>query len=186
MLIKDRNDALAEIVTEFANGITTPEDEITLPLKALMQATAKAYISGVKSATSPMQSKSDLPCPRFQFRWVRENTVFGETLPSMFRDADSEMSCYYELVIPREDHDIRGEDREVVSLSEINEPHELIIPLDHTITSYDNESPRDFDQLTPFRSGAHAKWDRKNMGVDWPTYIISPDNTAHLLRENNG
>lgn len=112
-----------------------------------------------------------LPAPRLQFRWVANP------------DAGSrhEWLCYYELVLPLHEHDIRRElyDDDGEQTGEINE---LVIALGGPTKRGSNHEPcrnmagrKFFDD--PYRDGAHAKWDSEALG-GLPIFAIDVDGTA--------
>lgn len=110
---------------------------------------------------------SGLPAPRLQLRWQK-------------RDGDRlwQWECHYELVLPLDEYDIRGEicDEEG---RVIERKRELVVSIKEPSLRGSNHEPctsargeRYFD--APFRDGAHASWDAKVLG-DPPIYVIAPD-----------
>lgn len=87
--------------------------------------------------------------------------------------------CYYELVIPFDEHDIR---REVYDKN-----GELVAERFCNVISMGSPTRRRsttppccgnvFD--APFRDYAHAEWDAKKLG-NLPVYVIAPDGRAFL------
>lgn len=108
-----------------------------------------------------------LPAPRMQLRW---ESAGGEN-----------WLCHYELVIALKDGDVRRElDRKL--------PKEMAIAMKPPTKR--NSSSR-FPPCatgdgkvryadTPFRDGAHAKWDALQLG-GIPVYVIAPDGEAFRL-----
>ena len=114
-------------------------------------------------------SKTKLPAPRLQLRWVKSDH-------SRFQ-----WECHYELVIPLDKHDIRAE-QEGPRGGRLPPLKELVVPMkpptlrgstDIPCTSPSGERYCD----TPFRDGAHAHWDAEVLGNP-PIYVIAPDGMA--------
>ena len=121
------------------------------------------------------------PAPRLQLRWE------GGEEKSRFTDmwgkehVDREWRCFYELVMPLDEFDIRHEiwkDGEQVGTRD-----ELVIAMGEGCTKRGaTKVPCDLDDGTqyaddPFRDGAHAQWDAKLLG-GLPVYVIAPDGIA--------
>ena len=107
----------------------------------------------------------DLPLPRLQLRWTKSTTRPGFN-----------WECPYELVIPLDEWDIRRENRARKG------PRWVAIamktPTLRESTSVPCTAPdgsRYFD--SPYRDGAHAKWDSVHIGNP-PIYVIAPDGEA--------
>ena len=101
---------------------------------------------------------AELPSPRLQFVW-------------MFNPDDGmEYACRYELVFALRDGDGRGN---------YHEPSECVITLGITrrggACPWENQI--DLEHETPFRDGAHARWDSEIFG-GLPVYVIAPDGRA--------
>lgn len=107
-----------------------------------------------------------LPAPRLQFRWV-EHTG----------DHPYGWECHYELVLPLREFDIR---REVwKDGEEVGQVDELVVPMKAPTMRGGGGLPctapdgtRYCD--TPYRDGAHARWDAEVIGNP-PIYCIAPD-----------
>lgn len=122
----------------------------------------------------------ELPAPRLQLRW--EGGEPGETFQT--RDGpvtEREWRCVYELVMPLREHDIR---REVwKDGEEVGRQAELVIKMSEgftrvrtTRTPCKGDDGRHFAD-TPYRDGAHARWDAAQLG-GLPIYVIAPDGQA--------
>lgn len=101
-----------------------------------------------------------LPLPRIQMTWLR-----GDRTPD---DAGRyTWFCRYDLIVPIADLDIR------------NDGHKsgmAVAPLGLTRTGYgrDRTPVEESGRLdTPFRDGAHAKWDAIRLG--WPAFVVYGD-----------
>lgn len=116
---------------------------------------------------------SKLPTPRMQLRWE------ASTEPG------HQWQCHYELVILLDKWDVRREVYKRGRELKRKLPRELVIPM--KTPSFRNSSSRyppctsgDGKQRyadTPFRDGAHAKWDAIQLG-DPPIFVIAPDGMA--------
>lgn len=103
----------------------------------------------------------NLPTPRLQLRWEGGN---GNWL------------CYYELVMPLTEHDIR---REIVG------PRGGVKLINENVISMGSPTTRNSVGVpcsmpdggryadSPHRDGAHARWDSETLGI--PVYVIAPD-----------
>ena len=101
---------------------------------------------------------AELPSPRLQFVW-------------MFNpDEGMEYACRYELVFNLKEGDGRGE---------YDKENECVVTLGVTrrggACPWDNQI--DLKDETPFRDGAHARWDSDLFG-GLPVYVIAPDGRA--------
>lgn len=107
-----------------------------------------------------------LPTPRLQFRWEK-----------MKKPKDGyNWFCYYELVIGLETADIRNP-------YEMKKPGELALRLGGTRVGSDRGPIwPDGTVNTPFRDGAHAHWDGKQLGNP-PVYAICGDVVMDVLAE---
>jgi len=95
----------------------------------------------------------NLPLPRLQLRWDRQPDV--ETVP--------EWICFYELCIPtRGRGDIRDEEGRGY----------IAIEISRTKSGGPKSKVCDGKVSTPFRDGAHIKWDSIALG-DLPMYAMS-------------
>lgn len=117
-----------------------------------------------------------LPAPRLQLRWERRAEPHD-----MDWDGERSWNCFYELVLPLQEHDIR---REIYEDGEqVGEREELIVQMKGpTVRGANGNTPcmdRDgkhyFDD--PIRDGPHAQWDSSVLG-GLPIYVIAPDGTA--------
>lgn len=114
-----------------------------------------------------------LPTPRLQLRWV------ASTHP------EYQWECHYELVILLDPCDVRREIYKKGRQLKKMRPRELAIPMkDPSLRSSSNPHPpctsmdgkiRYAD--TPFRDGAHARWDALQLGCP-PIFVIAPDGEA--------
>ena len=122
-----------------------------------------------------------LPAPRLQFRWVPYQPETGNE-----RVFGYDWACYYELVLPLGEHDIR---REVYKDGEqVGERHELVLPFPGFTKVGRGGSSKpceDGRPDTPFRDGAHAKWDSEALG-GLPVFVIAPDGTPLPVERKNG
>lgn len=108
-----------------------------------------------------------LPAPRLQLRWATNPDEPG-------------WICYYELVLPLREFDLRREvyDDKDERLPDITEMPLLI----RTTTRTGNGTPctaRNGDRYSdpPFRDSAHAMWDSEALG-GMPIFVIAPDGVA--------
>ena len=112
-----------------------------------------------------MKKISRLPTPRMQLRWE------ASTNP------EYQWQCHYELVIALDKYDIR---RNIYK-----NPRELVIPMKspgfrNTSSKYPPCTSGDGKERyadTPYRDGAHAKWDAIQLG-DPSIFVIAPDGMA--------
>jgi hypothetical protein len=107
-----------------------------------------------------MNSASDLPMPRLQFRWRKPNK--RESKRSILGHEDLWV-CDYELILPLEEHDIRRK----------RGRNYLAIKLGSTMRGSSAEVQDD----APYRDGAHASWDGKSLGNP-PVFVIGSDGIA--------
>lgn len=110
----------------------------------------------------------NLPCPRFEFRWIKT----GETW--------TERECIYSLVIPIRPFDIRAE---LDDSGPVKYKSEFRVVLGRTKCGGGNgqEPIRDGVVDTPFRDHAHAQWDCVGLGGHIP--IVSVCGDAHSVVE---
>jgi hypothetical protein len=107
-------------------------------------------------------SKNKLPCPRFEFLWEKDGN-------NSWRNR----TCTYYLVIPLSEFDIRREDCDGNKVRE-----ELKIEVGKTtVEGGSGRAPiyEDGTVETPFRDGAHARWDKKSLGVNFPIIAVCGD-----------
>lgn len=97
-----------------------------------------------------------LPAPRFEFNWRKID--------------DYNFECDYSLVIPLGKYDVRREKNDEMYYEE----DERKVTINTTTINTGAEDYPYFggDLDTPFRDGAHVQWDKKNMNVDYPIYIV--------------
>lgn len=119
--------------------------------------------------------KPKLPTPRLQLRWARSeyNEHWWE--------------CHYELVILLDEHDIRREVYRNGRLLAKKLPREYVVPIGGpTIRQGSGVPPCSVGDNrycdAPYRDGAHAQWDSKQLG-DPPIYVIAPDGMAFLVEK---
>jgi hypothetical protein len=114
--------------------------------------------------------------PRLQLRWedgLAERDIF-------FGKGEPVWLCHYELVLPLREHDCR---REVwKDGEEVGSVEELVVAMKSpTLRGKNGTTPcigsHDSGKLyfdSPFRDGAHAKWDAPLLG-GLPIYCVAPD-----------
>lgn len=126
---------------------------------------------------SAAKQKALLPAPRLQLRWEK----FSD-------DSRYDWQCHYELVLPLDQYDIRGE---VEGPRGGKRPNltELAVPIKEPTVRRSNGVPciaqdgtRYYD--APYRDGAHASWDAKVLG-DLPIYVIAPDGMCFSKKEDD-
>lgn len=109
-------------------------------------------------------NESAMPAPRLELRWVR---IKGW----------SHRKCFYNLVLPLKESDIRREDKDGNKVW-----NELTVQINQTEVTGSPLSPIN-DQRgyieTPFRDGMHAIWDSKALG-GLPVYAVA-DGVAYLV-----
>lgn len=105
---------------------------------------------------------TELPAPRLQLRYRKptDDEMIGRS---------PDWVCVYELILPLREHDIRRE-RE-----DIGDQDFMALEISKTFVG----TTRTPCNETPFRDGAHAKWDSEVLGR-LPIYAIDPDGTPHL------
>ena len=114
-----------------------------------------------------------LPAPRLQLRW-KESTHAGY-----------QWQCHYELVILLDKYDVRREIYKNGRELKKQLPREFAIPmkgpsLRNTSSKFPPCTSGDGKQRyedTPYRDGAHAKWDAIQLG-DLPIFVVAPDGLA--------
>jgi len=102
-----------------------------------------------------------MPCPRLEFRWL------------MAGDSWSERECVYSLVIPLREFDIRRENEDGESVFT-----EKFIEIGRTdVRGYRAGPPIHEDGTidTPFRDGAHARFDNEALGGHLPIVAVCGD-----------
>ncbi len=110
-----------------------------------------------------------LPAPRLQLRWAQHTGQHRY-----------EWECHYELVLPLRGTDIR---RDVwKDGEEVGEVEELAVPIKEPTLRGSNGTPctaQDGTRYcdTPYRDGAHARWDAEVLGNP-PIFCIAPDGAA--------
>lgn len=105
--------------------------------------------------------KMTKPCPRLEFYWVRTGKTWYNR------------ECIYSLVLPLGGHDTRRQDENGRCIRT-----ELKLEIGSTyVSGGDGNPPIDANGLvdTPFRDGAHAKWDREAIGADLPIVAVCGD-----------
>lgn len=108
-----------------------------------------------------------IPCPRLEFEWIKT----GETW--------RERECIYSLVLPLGEYDIRREDGEGNKVRS-----ETKAELGRTRVTGGKGTPPIWDDgivESPFRDGAHAKFDNDALGGHLP--IVSVCGDAFSIRE---
>lgn len=129
-----------------------------------------------------MTQKETLPAPRLQLRWAKNNDRTGSY-------ADCSWACHYELVLPLREGDIRRDQYDEAG-EVVGEISELVVPIKGPTGRQSAGTPtvapdgsRYYD--TPFRDGAHAKFDAEVLGNP-PIYVIGPDGVAFLEPTRGG
>lgn len=117
-----------------------------------------------------------LPAPRLQLRWEKHQS------------GRHQWRCFYELVIRLDEYDIRRESEGTEDLPRETWPRELIVQMGGATSRDGNHVPCTSVDGTryadsPFRDGAHARWDAKQLG-DLPVYVIAPDGTAFPVEKD--
>ena len=99
-----------------------------------------------------------MPCPRLEFRWIKEGESWYER------------ECVYSLVLPFGKYDIRHTDPE-------DHPTEKVLEIGRTRVTGGNGDPPIYDGKvdTPFRDGAHAQWDCDALGGHIPIVAVCGD-----------
>ena len=119
-----------------------------------------------------MADAKKLPAPRLQLRWAPSNLT-----------REYQWECHYELVLPLNAGDIRGEQEGPRGGRRPN-LKELVVPMKPpSLRGSSNTNPpctaqdgtRFYD--SPYRDGAHAYWDAKQLGNP-PIFVIAPDGEA--------
>lgn len=113
----------------------------------------------------PIFNVSEMKCPRLELRWDK---VDG-----------NDKECAYNLVIPLTEYDIRREDSDGKKVRDC-----LTVEMGRTQSS--GGSPVIFDGdknnppfiRTPFRDGAHIRWDGKVLNL--PIYVVFEDKAQEL------
>lgn len=105
--------------------------------------------------------EATLPCPRFELEWIKVDESWATR------------ECIYSIVIPLGEYDARrgnksGEEVRSEVKAEIGRTR---------VTSFRGMAPiHDNGEVdTPFRDGAHAKFDRDALGVDFPIVAVCGD-----------
>lgn len=115
------------------------------------------------TAPHPIIDAGTLPAPRLELRW-RPND-----------DAEWPLYCAYSLVLPLGEYDIRRENEDGTPVR-----NEHAVEIGGTRSSGRMERCiRDGHIDTPFRDGAHAKWDRAHLG--WPPVYAVAGDKAQLV-----
>ena len=106
--------------------------------------------------------KLDLPCPRLQFKWIKDGATW------------SKAKCIYSLVLPLDEDDIRAENEDGKRVRD-----ELEIKIGTTeVTRYGTPSPPIYSDgvvETPYRDGTHARLDNASLGGNLPVIAICGD-----------
>jgi hypothetical protein len=99
-----------------------------------------------------------IPCPRFEFKWVKTGASWISR------------ECIYSLVIPLRELDIRHTDNP-------GNPTEKTLEIGRTEVNGGNGEPPMNDGMvnTPFRDGAHARWDNESLGGHLPIVAVCDD-----------
>lgn len=123
-----------------------------------------------------------LPMPRLQLRWApkpvpkreyRTEQAQSDRMCKLMGYAPQpqvKWDCFYELILPVDKYDIRNEHYDVGF---------IIIPISwcRRGSSRENTPCQHGVTDTPFRDGAHAYWDSKEL--NWlPIFVVAPDGSA--------
>lgn len=117
-----------------------------------------------------IKALQSLPAPRLQLRWT-----------PMKPESGYQWACYYELVVPLRDGDIRR------GGSRSSNPTTLVVPMRRKCLRGSRNEPMigpggELYADTPYRDGRHAEWDAAELG-GIPIYVVALDGRA-LLVEN--
>lgn len=148
--IRPRDRAILEMVSERLGELAAENHEQSERIDSIGKSPTElvvVYPHGLKFG------RPGAPLPRFQFRWAVDPNRSYSWL------------CYYEFCWQLQDLDIRnewghGEARAILGCTRVG-----------------TEEPpyeRGLAHATPYRDGAHAKWDAAAFGNP-PTYVVSPD-----------
>lgn len=108
--------------------------------------------------------ETDMPAPRLELRWT-DGLFLGEF-------STYSVACIYSLVIALGEHDIRGESEDDKG-EPLPQKREKAIELGRTFstnTAANRLKDRWID--TPYRDGAHARWDSEQLG-NLPIYAVA-------------
>lgn len=126
---------------------------------------------------SKFMTIEDLPAPRLQLRWERQP-----------ENSEYRYVCFYELVIPLNEGDIRREVWE--DGVEVGSTDVKVIEINSTGRKSSSPYPpctahpgghRFAD--TPYRDGAHAMFDAKHLGNP-PIFVVAPDGMVFELTKS--
>jgi hypothetical protein len=108
--------------------------------------------------------ESELPSPRLEFRWSKDGDTWNKRI------------CTYALVLPLGEYDIRRE-------QEDGKVNDFSVVLSTTCVSGGKGIPMSEEEIdTPYRDGAHAKWDCIHIGNP-PIYAVC-EGFAMLVEKN--
>jgi hypothetical protein len=125
-----------------------------------------------------------LPAPRLQLRWApkpvpnsdpkrRKDIALSKRVSRMMNlpyHPDQAWDCFYEMVLPVDRYDIRNE-RYGVGF--------IIIPISWSRRTSARVPCEHSSIDDPYRDGAHAFWDSKELG--WlPIFVVSPNGSAAM------
>jgi hypothetical protein len=111
--------------------------------------------------------ESAMPAPRLELRWKDQDK-------DKARETGYSVVCVYSLVLRLGDHDIRAE-REDENGELLPNLKEATFELSRTFSDglAAKRLREQFDEVdTPFRDGAHAQWDTKQLG-NLPIYAVA-------------
>lgn len=137
-------------------------------------------LAGVKEEPK-LIAEFEMPAPRLELRWTDEGAPFTNGTDNFYTYT---VVCIYSLVIALGEHDIRGE-----SEGERGEPlpqrREKAIELGRTFsTNSAINRLKDGWIDTPYRDGAHARWDSEQLG-GLPIYAVA-GGKAFLVQKKEG
>lgn len=123
-------------------------------MKSFLEFTEEYGLSQ-KELDGPAHNDEGLPLPRLQLRWERGNKDPSD--PEAGKEPDRNVFvCFYELVMPLRELDIRRENEEGKDVKSVLR---LPISVSASCGGRDTRINRDGNVDTPYRDGSHARWD---------------------------
>jgi hypothetical protein len=111
----------------------------------------------------------DLPLPRLELQWVKFHGHEDPDLDKKWKRLNS--VCFYDLVVPLRELDIRAEDED----GNIGVHRTMRLPIAETLST----GEVDINRGTPFRDGAHSTWDRvallPHIEGSLPVFLVAGD-----------
>lgn len=111
----------------------------------------------------PATRPEGLPVPRLQLRWESAGDGMWERV------------CHYELVFALQEHDCRNDAKTGFAVVQLGRTRQ---------GGGDPDWSEGLERRTPFRDGAHAKWDAAQFG-GLPVYVIAPDGRHALAADGS-